>query len=533
VVAFLSVGATVRLLAPVLAANAAAGTGGKATDPAVVCVDETHRFAISLLSGHLGGANQLAGQVASTLDAQPVVTTATDAAGIPGLDDLGLPVRGDVAGVARAILDGATVQLTLEPPWPLPAFPPNVTTGELHRYAPTGRDPEILVTDRDQPASPGQVILHPPTLVLGVGASSGAPADQLADLVETTLARAGLTQASIRELATIDLKRDEPALVALGQRLGVPIRTFPAATLASHDTPNPSETVQAAVGTPSVAEAAVLAAGADLVVEKRATAACTLAVGRYPARGRLAVIGLGPGARDLMAPRAVAEIRAAAVVIGLDQYLDQVQDLIRPGTVVISNGMGAEAERTRLAIEHAQAGRAVALIGSGDAGIYAMASPALETLAGALAAGGPAIDVVGVPGISAAVAASCLLGAPLGNDHAYISLSDLHTPWETIERRLTAAAAGDFTVALYNPRSRGRTNHLTRALEILGTGRPPSTPVGVVRNACRPGQTVELSTIGELDVTTVDMLTVVIVGASDTRIVADRMVTPRGYRWLS
>jgi cobalt-precorrin 5A hydrolase / precorrin-3B C17-methyltransferase len=521
-VVFLAAGATVRLLAPLLAA------GGKATEPAVVCVDQAHHYAISLLCGHQGGGNQLAARVAEVLGATAVISTATDATSLPGLDDLGLPASGDIAGVARAMLDGEPVRLLLERSWPLPAFPPNVTD--------LNADSTILVTDRVVPEKPQQVVIHPPTLALGIGASTGADPEELLTLVQRVLAEASLDEASIRQVLTIDRKAEEPAIQALGERLGVPVRGFTSEQLGEYPVPNPSEVVRAAVGTPSVCEAALLAAGAELVVTKQRGQTVTVAVGRFPARGSLALVGIGPGARDLLTPRAVAQLRAASVVVGLELYLAQVRDLLRPGTLQVSNGMGGESERVSTAVAHAQAGKAVALIGSGDTGVYAMASPALETLANALATGGPQIDVIGVPGVTAALAAANLLGAPLGNDHAYISLSDLHTPWETIERRLRAAADGDFTVALYNPRSRGRTDHLPRALEILGAQRPGSTPIGLVRNAFRPGQRVEITSFTDFNeeiMERVDMLTVVVVGASDTRVIAGHMVTPRGYRWMA
>jgi cobalt-precorrin 5A hydrolase/precorrin-3B C17-methyltransferase len=247
-------------------------------------------------------------------------------------------------------------------------------------------------------------------------------------------------------------------------------------------------------------------------------------VARRRPRGRLAVVGLGPGARDLLTPRARDELRRASVVVGLDQYVDQIRDLLRPGTRIAESGLGAEEERARRAVTEARAGHAVALIGSGDAGVYAMASPALAEASGD-------IDVVGVPGVTASLAAAALLGAPLGHDHVSISLSDLHTPWEVIERRVRAAAESDLVVTFYNPRSRGRDWQLPAALAILAGHREPATPVGVVRNASRPGQRVGLTTLDELDPATVDMMTVVTVGNTATRRVAGRMVTPRGYRW--
>ncbi|SIM75943.1 precorrin-3B C(17)-methyltransferase [Micromonospora cremea] len=525
VVAFLATGAVVRILAPLL--------GDKRTDPAVVVVDEAARHAVALLGGHAGGGNDLAEQVGALLDARPVVTTATDAVGLPGLDTLGWPVQGAVAAVSRAILDGEPVRLIADADWPLPALPPNVhpeAVGTDGGAADVGY--RLLVTDREVPLDGRTAVLRPPSLVAGVGASRGVPAAEVSELLHRVLAEAGLSPASLRCLASADVKADEAGILCTADALGVPLVTWPAAQLAAVDVPHPSEVVRAAVGTPSVAEAAALLgpagrpADAALLVPKTASAMATVAVARHAPRGRLAVVGLGPGAADLRTPRAVAELRRAAVVVGLDQYLDQVRDLLRPGTRVLSSGLGAEEARARVAVAEATAGRAVALIGSGDAGVYAMASPALEYA-------DERIDVVGVPGVTAALAAGALLGAPLGHDHAYLSLSDLHTPWEVIERRVTAAAQGDFVTLFYNPRSRARDWQLGRALGILASHRPPDTPVGVVRNASRPGERVHLATLATLDPAVVDMYSVVVVGSSDTRLVAGRMVTPRGYRWRS
>jgi cobalt-precorrin 5A hydrolase/precorrin-3B C17-methyltransferase len=253
----------------------------------------------------------------------------------------------------------------------------------------------------------------------------------------------------------------------------------------------------------------------------------TVAVARRRPRGRLALVGLGPGARDLLTPRAVEELRRASVIVGLDQYVDQIRDLLRPGTRVLASGLGAEEERARTAVAEARAGHAVALIGSGDAGVYAMASPALAEAA-------EDIDVVGVPGVTAALAAAAILGAPLGHDHVSISLSDLHTPWEVIERRVRAAAEADLVVTFYNPRSRGRDWQLPKALAVLAEHRLPTTPVGIVHAASRPGERSEVTTLAAVDPTTlatIDMVTVVTVGNTATRAIAGRMVTPRGYRW--
>ncbi|GAA4018524.1 precorrin-3B C(17)-methyltransferase [Streptomyces sp. NBC_01352] len=511
-VCFLATGAVVRLVAPLL--------GDKASDPGVVCVDEGGRFAVSLVGGHGGGANELAGEVGELLGARPVVTTATDAVGVPGLDTLGFPVEGDVAGVSRAVLDGEPVALKADFAWPLP--PLRVTSEGS--YA-------IRLTDRLVEPAAHEVVLRPPSLVVGVGASKGAPVEEVLGLVEAALRDAGLSARSIAELATVDAKAGEPGIVEAAESLGVPLVTYSAEELAQVDVPNPSDAPLAAVGTPSVAEAAALVRGGELLVPKRKSdrtdgqpAMATCAVVRRPARGRLAVVGLGPGARDLLTPRAKAELRRASVLVGLDQYVDQIRDLLRPGTRILESGLGAEEERARTAVEEARKGQAVALIGSGDAGVYAMASPAL-------AEASDDIDVIGVPGVTAALAAAAILGAPLGHDHVSISLSDLHTPWEVIERRVRAAAEADIVVTFYNPRSRGRDWQLPKALAILAEHREPTTPVGVVRNASRPDGSSRLTTLAALDPATVDMMTVVTVGNTATRDIAGRMVTPRGYRW--
>ena len=527
VVSFLAAGATIRVLAPLL--------GDKHSDPAVVCVDEALRFAVALLGGH-HGANELAHRVADVLGCQPVVTTASDAVGATALDGLGADLGFAVANpdllatVGAAVLSGEPVALVADQPWPLPALPSNVREGAEGTYS-------IVVSDAAEAGADGRSLVYRPrSLVVGVGASRGASADEILETVDAALAAGGLSAASVARLASLDLKADEPGLLEAAERRGWPLMFATAAQLSAVPVPNPSPVVAAETGTASVAEAAARYDGAgrplaDLVVPKAKSARdqpmATAAVARLRPRGRLAVIGLGPGARDLLAPRAIDELRRASVVVGLDQYVEQVRDLLRPGTEVVASGLGAEEERARGAVQLARAGRAVALIGSGDAGVYAMASPALDQV------GADDVDVVCVPGITAATAASNVLGAALGHDHCSISLSDLHTPWQAIERRVRAAAEGDFVVSFYNPRSRQRDWQLAAALAILAEHRPAATPVGWVRNASRPDQSQGLTTLGGFDPAVVDMYTVVTVGCSQSRIVGGRFVTPRGYTWAA
>jgi cobalt-precorrin 5A hydrolase/precorrin-3B C17-methyltransferase len=529
VVAFLAVGAAVRLLAPLL--------GSKHGDPGVVCVDEALRFAVPVVGAHAGGANDLARRVATVLGAEPVITTASDAAGAVALDDFGaglgfvIEPGSDLAAVGTAILSGQRVTLSTDATWPLPPLPPNVvTTAE-----PEPGVPAVVVSDRRTPARPAPTVVYrPPSLVVGLGASRGVPAAEITALIGQALDTADLSPRSVRAAATVDLKQDEAGLLAAVRDRGWPLTLFAATDLAGVPVPNPSAAVQTAVGTPSVAEAAALLAASPgpshLAVPKLTSPHATVAVARVAPKGRLAIVGIGPGARDLLTPRAVAELRRARVVVGLDQYLDQVKDLLRPGTTLRSSGLGQEQERAAAAVAEAAQGHAVALIGSGDAGVYAMGSPALENMA-TPAAADVAIDVAGVPGVTAALAAAAVLGAPLGHDHAVISLSDLHTPWQVIERRVTAAAGADLVVCFYNPASRERDWQLRKALAILAAQRPPGTPVGWVRDATRDGQSAGTATLAGFDPATADMRTLVIVGSSRTRLVKGRMVTPRDYRW--
>jgi cobalt-precorrin 5A hydrolase / precorrin-3B C17-methyltransferase len=519
IVAFLAVGATVRLIAPLLTS--------KTEDPAVVCVDETLRYAVPVLGAHQGGGNDLARRVAAVLGAEPVVTTASDAAGGAGLDDFGADLGftvepgSDLAAVGAAILSGDRVTFTSEAEWPLPPLPPNV----VRTSRPEPGVPAVVVTDHKIHRTERVALFRPPSLRVGVGASRGAPAGEIGQLIDDVLAELGVSHQSVRHIATVDAKADEPGLLAAAAERGWTVVTFPASRLAAVPVPNPSEVVRRAVGTPSVAEAAaLLAPGSVLLAAKRASAHATVAVARARPRGRLAVIGIGPGARDLMTPRAVAELRRAAVVAGLDTYLEQVADLLRPGTRVLASGLGAEQERAAEAVAQARAGRAVALIGSGDAGVYAMGSPALDLA-------GDDIDVTVVPGVTAALAVAAVLGAPLGHDHVMISLSDLHTAWPVIERRVTAAADGDLVTCFYNPASRKRDWQLRRALELLAARRPPGTPVGWVRDASRDGQAAGITTLAGFDPLLIDMHTLVVVGSSRTRVQAGRMVTPRDYTW--
>lgn len=556
-VCVMAVGACVRLIA--------AHLGDKHHDPPVVAVDDAAAHAVCVVGAHHGG-DDLTRRVAAALGATPVVTTSSEVLGLPALDHLGagggLRLDSDIADVAQvgaALVaahcgDGAPVTRWREQPWPTAPL-----AGVADADAPAA--PGIAVTDRLIALPRPQVCYRPPSLVVGVGASRGADADEIEAAVDAAVAEGGLSPLSVTALATVEAKADEPGLVAVAERRGLPVVTHAAGTLAGVTVPNPSEAADRAVGTPSVAEAAALATAGDgdatrseLVVAKtrsQAVAAhkasvtpapaatapapmATVAVARRPARGQLLLVSTGPGDERLLPEAARAALESAEVVIGLDRYVEQVRGWVRPGTDVRASPIGWETDRAADAAATARTGRRVALISGGDVGVYAMGSPALEALADGVAARADRepvaeVDVEVVPGVTAASAAAAVLGSPLGHDHCAISLSDLLTPWEVIRRRVKAAAEGDFVVVFYNPRSRGRRWQLDEALALLGEHRPPDTPVGLVTDASRPTERAHVTTLAAVDPEQVDMLTTVIVGSTQTRAHGSRMVTPRGY----
>ena len=238
----------------------------------------------------------------------------------------------------------------------------------------------------------------------------------------------------------------------------------------------------------------------------------------------LYVVGLGPGGSRWMTWEARAALEQAEVLCGYTVYLDLIRGEF-PDKEYFSTPMTQEIERCRAALERARSGRTTALVCSGDAGVYGMAGPVLE-----LAPQFPEVEIQVVPGVTAALAGAAVLGAPLMHDFAVLSLSDLLTPWEKIEARLTAAARADFVLCLYNPASKSRPDYLQRACDILlAAGKSPDTVCGTVRNIGRAGEEARILTLGQLRDTQVDMFTTVFVGNSQTKVLGGKMVTPRGY----
>jgi len=240
--------------------------------------------------------------------------------------------------------------------------------------------------------------------------------------------------------------------------------------------------------------------------------------------GKVYVVGFGPGNSENMTEACRVRLQEADIIVGYSGYVKLIRPLY-PDKSFDESGMTQESERCRAAIKFAEDGQTVGVISSGDSGVYGMATLIFE-----LAGDNPGIEIEIIPGVTAAISGAALLGAPLSNDFAVISLSDLLTPWETIEKRLRAAATGDFAICLYNAGSKRRVGHLSAACDILLESVPANRLCGVARNIGRDGQSISLMTLGELREVQADMTETVFIGNAVTRKIGERMVTPRGYQ---
>ena len=241
--------------------------------------------------------------------------------------------------------------------------------------------------------------------------------------------------------------------------------------------------------------------------------------------GKIIITGIGPGSKEDITPAVLEAVRGADVVVGYKYYFQFIESFVKSGCECIDTGMKKERERAEMAFALAEQGKTVVVISSGDAGIYGMAPLIWEMKCER----GSDMEIVALPGISAFQKAASLLGAPIGHDMCIISLSDLMTPWEVIERRIKAAATGDFVTAVYNPKSHGRYWQLYRLQELFLKERSTETPVGYVRQAGREDQEVKLTTLAAFDPEDVDMFTVILIGNSQSYIADNKLITPRGY----
>lgn len=521
-------GILIRAVAPLLA--------DKRHEPPVLSVSDDGAVVVPLLGGHRG-ANRLARQLSDLLGGQAAVTTAGDVAMGVALDEPPLGFRlanpEDAKSAMATLLGGSGLR---------------VTGDNIFDVADTNGAVELIVSDAPQTGNSDRLVYHPQTHVLGLGCARNADPQELWDLVCETLAEAGIAHGAIACVASIDLKGDEPAMNHVARQLDVPFRLFTAAELEQQagKLANPSDVVFAEVGCHGVSEGAALSIAPNLVVEKRKTANVTCAVARADtpitdlpgrSRGRLSVVGIGPGQAAWRTPEVSKLVAEAEELVGYGLYIDLLGPLAI-GKARSDFPLGGEEARCRYALEQAALGKNVALVCSGDAGIYAMGALVFELLDRGVDEHGVSdaahrVEVVCSPGVSALQGAAARAGAPLGHDFCTISLSDLLTPRADILRRLKAAAEGDFVIAFYNPVSKTRRTLLAEARDILLQHRPADTPVMLASSLGRPEEHVRYRRLDELEVDEVDMLTVVLIGSSNSRLAqlgeGPRMFTPRGY----
>lgn len=539
----------IRALAPVL--------GNKHTSPPVIAVSADGKHIVPLLGTHhgdAGGGNGgkiaetcakiCAGSIAHTTASDTLFGIALDAPPPPFV----LADSNQAKAAMAALIDGAQPRLACDLPDSL-AVVAAAWRDWLQPLlaASKGGDPakqiNLLLTLRPVVA-PQTLVFHPRLIGLGVGAARNCPPEEMADLLATSLASHNISRHTIGGIYSVAQKMDEAAILCLADELGLRPRFFSPARLEA-ETPrlaNPSATVYAEIGSHGVAEAAALAATGKhgwLMLPKQKSKMATLALAISATgvtdedsvpRGRLLLVGIGPGGEAWRTAEAMAWLAEADELVGYRLYLDLLGEVAgdKPRA---DFGLGEEVARCRYAIDSAATGKTVALVCSGDAGVYGMAALVYEMLAGKKIA--TSIDIASTPGIPAHIAAAAKCGAVLGHDHAIISLSDLLTPWAVIEARLQAAAEADFVIALYNPVSRQRQQGLAKARAILLSHRPPTTPVVLARNMGRADESIRHRTLATLTAAEVDMLTVVLVGARDSTRVSlansQAVYTPRGY----
>ena len=533
-----AVGAVTRLIAPQIR--------GKEHDPAVLVLDPQGRWCIPLLGGHSSGAEQLAREIAAELGGAAVLTGACSSQRRLALDCFGERWGWRRGGSIEAWRDLMKAQARgedalLRQSSGTSGWDQGCESPQLRRVTTsTGKASEVQLSIGPELLAPCR--WHPANLWIGVGCERQTSYSLVERAIRDSLRDLGLAQEAIAGLVSADRKKDETALVRICRDHSWRLWTFSAEQLNQVSVPTPSEQVFSEMGTASVAEAAALIAAGEgglLLQTKRIfhaaqeeQGAVTVAIAEAtvpfaPQRGELHLIGSGPGDPSLLSSDARAALERCVVWTGYSLYLNLLEPLRTPEQVRIDGQLTREWDRCAEALALAKQGARVALISSGDSGIYGMAGLAMELWLQEPPDQRPSFTVH--PGISALQLAAAKAGAPLMHDFCTISLSDRLTPWDVIEQRLKAAASGEFVVALYNPRSRDRDWQLGRAKDLLLAQRAEMTPVVLARQLGRKEEHIQHTTLKNLEPNSVDMLTVVLIGNSSSYARDGLMITPRGY----
>ncbi|WP_321961317.1 precorrin-3B C(17)-methyltransferase [Paraburkholderia sp. J7] len=505
IVALCAAGIVIRCLAPLLA--------NKGAEPPVLALAEDGSAVVPLLGG-LTGVNVMAREIGAALAVAPAITTSGELRF--GTCLLNPPAGYALASLAQGkrfvsdLLAGATTRVDGVAPW--------LENVDLPRDAAASH--AIRVSAHAWNGSPDDLVIHPRSIVAAVG----APQEALAEGVRRALHAHGLAPLALAALAAPSAHMCDASLAQAATELGVPLRFVDSAE------PTPQATLAALN---LAADVERYAPNQDSIALAYAAAPLDpRALGR--SRGKLTVLGLGPGRADLLTPAARAALDDATDIVGYATYVEMAGPL-RADQQRHATDNREELQRARHAFEMASEGRRVAVVSSGDPGVFAMAAAVLEALEGADDPRWRAVELAIVPGVSAALATAAQVGAPLGHDFCMLSLSDNLKPWAVIEKRLLHAAQADLVMAFYNPISRARPWQLDRALDIVRSVRAPHTRVVLGRDVGRPGETLRATTLGELRSSDVDMRTMVIVGSSATRGFTrgdggEWIYTPRWYR---
>jgi cobalt-precorrin 5A hydrolase/precorrin-3B C17-methyltransferase len=517
----MATGIVVRTIAPLIK--------NKKEDPAVLVIDEEGKHVIPLLGGHQARANELATTLATLINATPVITTSSDINNLPALDlwiercQLFIQNPSILPKIMSKFIENRKIQIYINSNLiRVPIFPDHFQIVKEAEIA------DIIITNKKLELNEDQLILIPRNLVVGLGFHDWVKSKEIEEAVKEVFIDEGLYFEALKGVATLEKKAKNEALQEFSRKYGLRVFSYTPQELQEIKGLSFSPIVEKAVGVSSVCEqSAILASQGRLIVPKRVFKDITIAVAEAPyhVKGKVYVVGIGPGSLFYITPKAIKAIREAEVIIGYKTYINQIESLIKD-KMVFAYGMTEEVRRAKTAIEYALKGMIVSVVSGGDPGVYGMAGLIFEILA----QNNLEVEVEVIPGISAFNAASSKVGAPIMNDFACISLSDRLTPWDEIEKRLEYAAKSDFVIILYNPKSSKRTENLTKAKEIILKYRDNNTPVAIVKNATREGEEVILTTLKEMDSYPVDMNSTIIIGNSQSYIYKNFFITPRGYR---
>ncbi len=530
-----SIAASIRIINSILTS--------KDQDPGVIVIDNKCSKIVPLIGLHQSNTQNIACQIANLFGGEIIETNNSNNQSFLNLDAFGNQWGwqrfGNIKDWSKLVIKQANNEKIFCKQSSGNSLWKNSESGEIINQI---NEKEIVKPDATFHVSifeNHETSWHPPVLWIGIGCERNTSKDLIANSLNNFFESRNLSQKSIAGFATIDIKNNEKGILELVKEKNLPIKFFSKEDLSKMIVPNPSNVVQNEIGTPSVAEASCLIAAGEeskLLEEKRIfkneSGAVTIAVAESknqynPTHGEIHIIGSGPGDISFLTNNARKALSRCTVWIGYKMYLDLIKPIKRNDQVLIESKLTEEKERCSKAIKLAEEGIKVALISSGESGFYGMAGLLLELLQKIKKEFRPYFEVH--PGISSVQLAAAISGAPLMNDFCSVSLSDKLTPWSLIEKRIEGALLGDFVIALFNPQSIERNWQLKSIIDICLKSRHSDTPVLIARQVGRDNQTKKFFTLNTIPFKEIDMLSIIIIGNSQTTLVDEIFLTPRGY----